>query len=94
MGGGDKTLLAVGGKTLLTRAIDRLAPQIAALAINANDSLDKYSAFGFPVIRDSLPGRQGPLAGILAGLDWAAGHGFEACCLRCRGYAVLSRRPR
>ena len=77
MGGGDKTLLSLGGKPLLTRAIERLAPQSGALAINANSNIEEFSEFGFPVIQDSLPGRQGPLAGILAGLDWAAGSGLD-----------------
>ncbi len=77
MGGGDKTLLTVGGKPLLKRAIERLKPQTAALAINANSSIEKYSEFGLPVVPDSMPGRQGPLAGILAGLDWAVESGFD-----------------
>ncbi|MFA8386732.1 MAG: molybdenum cofactor guanylyltransferase MobA [Pelagibaca sp.] len=78
MGGGDKALLTVGGKTLLQRVIDRLQLQVAGMAINANGDPARFSAYGLPVLHDSIAGFPGPLAGVLAGLDWAAEQGAEA----------------
>lgn len=75
MGGGDKGLLSLGGRPLLAHVIDRLAPQVAGLALNANGDPGRFAQFGLPVIADSVPGHPGPLAGVLAGLDWAAGLG-------------------
>lgn len=72
MGGGDKSLRTIGGQTLLDRVIDRLRPQVAALVLNANGDPARFAAFGLPVVADSVPDFAGPLAGILAGLDWAA----------------------
>lgn len=72
MGGGDKALLPLGGQTLLTRTIARLAPQVAALALNANGNAVRFAEYNLPVISDSIKGFAGPLAGVLAGLDWAA----------------------
>lgn len=77
MGGGDKGLLSLGGRTILSRVIDRLAPQVAGLALNANGDPDRFAGHGLPVVPDSIPGFAGPLAGVLAGLDWAAGQGAE-----------------
>ncbi len=77
MGGGDKGLLCLGGRPLLAHVIDRLAPQVAALALNANGDPGRFAEFGLPVIADSIAGHPGPLAGVLAGLDWAAGQGAE-----------------
>ncbi|TMM55506.1 molybdenum cofactor guanylyltransferase MobA [Sulfitobacter sabulilitoris] len=78
MGGGDKGLLALGGQTLLARVIDRLAPQVAALALNANGDPARFSGYGLPVLADSVEGFAGPLAGVLAGLDWAAAQGADS----------------
>ena len=78
MGGGDKALLTVGGQTLLGRVINRLAPQVAGMALNANGDTSRFDGFGLPVLPDSIAGFPGPLAGVLAGLDWAAGQGAEA----------------
>lgn len=75
MGGGDKTLLGVGGRSLLARAVARLAPQAAALAISANGDPARLAGFGLPVLADGMAGFPGPLAGILAGMDWAAADG-------------------
>ena len=75
MGGGDKGLLPLGGSTILGQVIDRLQPQVAALALNANGEAARFAAFDLPVIQDSIEGFAGPLAGVLAGLDWAAGKG-------------------
>lgn len=77
MGGGDKALLQIGGQTLLQRVIHRLQPQIAGMALNANGDPARFDAFGLPVLPDSIDGFPGPLAGVLAGLDWAAGQGVE-----------------
>ncbi|TAK48138.1 MAG: molybdenum cofactor guanylyltransferase MobA [Xanthobacteraceae bacterium] len=74
MGGGDKTLLAVGGETILARTIARLLPQCARMLINTNGEAARFAATGLPVVADSIAGFAGPLAGILAGLDWAARH--------------------
>ncbi len=78
MGGGDKGLLPLGKGTLLSSVIDRLAPQVAALALNANGDAARFEGFGLPVLADSIDGFVGPLAGVLAGLDWAASHGADA----------------
>lgn len=74
MGGGDKALRPLGGVTLLDRVIDRLRPQVAALVLNANGDPARFARFGLPVVADSVSGFAGPLAGVLAGLDWAAAH--------------------
>jgi molybdopterin-guanine dinucleotide biosynthesis protein A len=77
MGGGDKALLPLGGGTLLSSVIDRLSPQVADLALNANGDPTRFATYGLPVVPDSVTGYAGPLAGVLAGLDWAAEHGAE-----------------
>lgn len=77
MGGGDKGLLTLGDRPILGHVIDRLAPQVDALAINANGDPARLKALGLPVLRDSMPDFPGPLAGVLAGLDWAADIGAE-----------------
>ena len=77
MGGGDKGLLELGGQPLLTHVIDRLEPQVAALALNANGDAARFNGFGLPVLADSVAGFAGPLAGVLAGLDWAVERGAE-----------------
>jgi molybdopterin-guanine dinucleotide biosynthesis protein A len=75
MGGGDKCLLPLGGAPVLDRVIARLAPQVAGLALNANGDAARFASYGLPVLPDSEPDHPGPLAGVLAGLDWAAGQG-------------------
>lgn len=77
MGGGDKALLTLGGQTLLTRVIDRLSPQVAGLALNANGDPARFAAYSMPVLPDTVAGFVGPLAGVLAGLDWAAARGAD-----------------
>ena len=72
MGGGDKMLRVLGGRPILERVVERLRPQVAALVVNANGDPARFAEFGLPVVADSVPGFAGPLAGILAGLDWAA----------------------
>ena len=76
MGGGDKSLRQIAGRTILDRVIDRLGRQCAPLALNANGDPARFSPFGLPVLADSLSGHPGPLAGVLAGLDWAAEQGL------------------
>lgn len=78
MGGGDKGLLELGGQTLLARVMGRLAPQVDGMALNANGDAARFAGVGLPVIADTVDGFPGPLAGVLAGLDWAAGRGAEA----------------
>jgi molybdenum cofactor guanylyltransferase len=70
MGGGDKPMREIGGRTLLARAIERLAPQCGALIINANGDPTRFASHGLPVVADSIEGFAGPLAGILTGLEW------------------------
>ncbi|MFC2969197.1 molybdenum cofactor guanylyltransferase MobA [Acidimangrovimonas pyrenivorans] len=77
MGGGNKGLRTLGGKPMIAHVIDRLAPQVGPLAINANADPALYDAFGLPVLADIHPGFAGPLAGILTGLDWAATQGLD-----------------
>ncbi|WP_371170381.1 molybdenum cofactor guanylyltransferase MobA [Aliiroseovarius sp. 2305UL8-7] len=72
MGGGDKGLLPLGGGTLLDQVIDRMSPQVEAIALNANGDASRFASWGLPVLPDSIEGFAGPLAGVLAGLDWAA----------------------
>ena len=72
MGGGDKPMRAIGGRSLLQRVIDLLAPQCDGLVLNANGDPARFETFGLPVIADDVPDFPGPLAGILAALDWAA----------------------
>lgn len=78
MGGGDKALRLLGGISLLERAIERLRPQVSALVINANGDPARFAHFDLPVVPDCVPDFAGPLAGVLAGLDWAADH-HPAC---------------
>lgn len=77
MGGGDKGLLPLGDATLLSHVIDRLAPQVAGLALNANGDPGRFENLGLPVLADSIEGFAGPLAGVLAGMDWAAAQGAD-----------------
>jgi molybdenum cofactor guanylyltransferase len=72
MGGGDKPMRTIAGRTILDRVIARLEPQCACLILNANGDPARFAGFGLPVIADSVADFPGPLAGILAGLDWAA----------------------
>lgn len=78
MGGGDKGLRMVAGKPLLTHVIERLEPQVAELALNANGDAARFADFGLPVLPDSIADYPGPLAGVLAGLDWAAARGADS----------------
>ena len=77
MGGGDKALAALGGKTILERVIGRVGPQVRALALNANGDPARFAGFGLPVVADVVEGFAGPLAGVLTGLEWAAAEAPE-----------------
>jgi molybdenum cofactor guanylyltransferase len=72
MGGGDKALIAIGGVAILDRVLEGLRPACSGIVINANGDPARFARYGLPVIPDSVPDFAGPLAGILAGLDWAA----------------------
>ena len=74
MGGGDKPLRLLGGRPLLDHVLERVAPQAAAVILNANGDAARFARYGLPVVSDPLPDFPGPLAGILAALDWAADH--------------------
>mgnify|MGYP001546682790 FL=1 len=77
MGGDDKGLLRLGGVTLLARVIERLEPQVAGLCLNANGDAARFASFGLPVAADEIDGFAGPLAGVLAGMEWAASNGSD-----------------
>lgn len=72
MGGGDKALRQLGGVSLLARVIAVLRPKCEGLVLSANGDPETFARFGLPIIADDVQGFQGPLAGILAGLDWIA----------------------
>jgi molybdopterin-guanine dinucleotide biosynthesis protein A len=78
MGGGDKPMRTIAGRSILERVIARLGPQCDGLILNANGDPARFAQAGLPVIPDSVGGFPGPLAGILAGLDWAAAHRPDA----------------
>ena len=71
MGGVDKGLVELDGKPLVAHALARLAPQVGAILINANQNVERYAAFGLPVVQDAVGGFAGPLAGLHAGLTVA-----------------------
>ncbi len=77
MGGGDKGLLPFGGGTVLSAVLARLAHQATPLALNANGDPSRFAALGLPILPDPVEGRPGPLAGLLAAMDWAAGLGAQ-----------------
>lgn len=78
MGGGDKPLRTIAGRSILAHVIERLAPQCDGLVVNANGDPARFAGYGLPVVADSVPDFAGPLAGILAGLDWMAVHRPES----------------
>jgi len=85
MGGGDKPLLEVGGVPILARIIAALGPDLSALAISANGDPARFAACGLPILADEGEfSGQGPLAGLSAGLDWAAARGAD-CLLSVPG---------
>ena len=76
MGGGDKPLLTLAGRTLLDHALERLRPQVRTVLLSANGGPERFARFGLPVVADTLPDHPGPLAGILAGMRWAQRNGL------------------
>src|SRR5690349_1031229 len=77
MGGGDKTLRSLGGRTMLAHIAARLRPQVGCIIINANGDQARFAALGLPVVADATDDFAGPLAGVLAGMRWAAAHSRE-----------------
>ena len=77
MGGGDKSLRPLAGRRVIDHVLERLRPQVTHMALNANGDPARFAAFDLPVIADSMAEFPGPLAGILAGMDWAAAEGAE-----------------
>jgi len=72
MGGVDKPMVALAGKAMLARVVERLAPQVGDLVINANGDPGRFAPFGLPVVADTIEDHPGPLAGLLAGMRWVA----------------------
>lgn len=77
MGGKDKSLINLGGKPLVEHVLRRLAPQVDVTAINANGDASRFSAYGLPILPDKVAQSAGPLAGILAGMEWALAQDIE-----------------
>lgn len=75
MGGGDKALVTLAGRPMLAHVLERVGPLVSAVAINANGDAGRFAGFGLPVLADTVGGFVGPLAGILAGMRWAASIG-------------------
>ncbi|AMY67410.1 molybdenum cofactor guanylyltransferase MobA [Frigidibacter mobilis] len=75
--GQDKALLALAGRPLIVHVLDRLAPQVGLVSASFNGDAAALAHLGLPLLQDAAPGRPGPLAGVLAGLDWAAGLGLD-----------------
>ncbi|MED5395799.1 MAG: molybdenum cofactor guanylyltransferase MobA [Pseudomonadota bacterium] len=74
MGGGDKSMLILGGRPILEAIIERVRPQVGKLIINANGDAERFVRFGLPVVPDVIEGFAGPLAGVLTGMEWSAGN--------------------
>jgi molybdopterin-guanine dinucleotide biosynthesis protein A len=74
MGGGDKSLMKLGGETLLARIVARVRPQVGPIVLNANGDPARFASFGLPIAPDVVAGYAGPLAGVLTGLEWARVH--------------------
>ncbi|QCO00853.1 MULTISPECIES: molybdenum cofactor guanylyltransferase MobA [Azospirillum] len=71
MGGGDKSLRTLGGRSILERIVATVRPQVGPLVLNANGDPARFAAFGLPVAADVVEGFAGPLAGVLTGMEWA-----------------------
>ena len=78
MGGGDKPMRRIGGRTILDRVVERMAPQCDGLVINANGDASRFAGPGLPVIADTVEDNPGPLAGVLAALEWVAANRADA----------------
>lgn len=75
MGGGDKSLNLLAGRSLLQHVIDRIAPQVGPLVLNANGDPSRFASYALPIVPDPVADHPGPLAGVLAGMEWAAAQG-------------------
>lgn len=72
MGGGDKGLIELQGRPILDHVLERLAPQVDRIIINANGEPARLAGYGLPFVPDTVQGFAGPLAGVLAGMEWAS----------------------
>jgi molybdenum cofactor guanylyltransferase len=72
MGGGDKGLIELQGRVILDHVLERLAPQVDRIVINANGEPARLAGYGLPIVPDSVEGFAGPLAGVLAGMEWTS----------------------
>ena len=77
MGGGDKCLRLLGGRTLLEHVVERVRPQVGPIVLNANGDADRFHSFDLPVAQDIVAGFAGPLAGILTGMRWTSNNAAE-----------------
>lgn len=75
---GDKGLLDLGGRPMLAHVMERLAPQVGRMIVNANGDPARFAAFGLPVVADTVGGYVGPLAGVLAAMRWTATNAPDA----------------
>jgi molybdopterin-guanine dinucleotide biosynthesis protein A len=89
MGGGDKCMRPLGGRPILAHIIERLRPQVSYMIVNANGELGRFAPFGLTVVEDSVAGFAGPLAGVLAGLEWIKKHRPDIAC----GVTVATDTP-
>lgn len=89
MGGGDKCMRPLGGRPILAHIIERLRPQVSDMIVNANGELGRFAPFGLTVVEDSVAGFAGPLAGVLAGLEWIKRHRPDIAC----GVTVATDTP-
>lgn len=78
MGGGDKGLIELAGRPVLDHVIDRFGAQVGSVVLNANGDPGRFAGYGLPVMPDTVDGFAGPLAGVLAGLSWAAENAPDA----------------
>ncbi len=85
MGGRDKGLETLGGRPIIEHIVERARPQVSALLINANGDPERFRSLGLPIRADVIEGFQGPLAGVLTGMEWAAG---ETSCAWLASFAT------
>ena len=74
MGGKEKALIPLLDRPLLSYVLEKVSGKVAPIALNINTNLEKFTKFGYPIIEDPIKGHLGPLAGILASLNWAKQH--------------------
>lgn len=78
LGGVDKSFVELGGQSLLARTIARFGPQVSRLVLSANGDPGRFAGFGLPVLPDPIPDFAGPLAGLLAAMEWARANAPDA----------------